>query len=194
MRQFDHTALVDITNYPEKLSRHLHGHKLIMISGMPKCGKHHFMNAYRQPPNFSVSKLSKKPLFDMLHVGETSPNRYYGMVKRFQKEALSELKNEDRHQILIAGRYQTQRSRTEVLSHFNKHTKRVVLVFDGPDELILQRLRESGMDEIQAEDTLEAQRLIFQAPKFREGADIVWVNTFGQEGIDMLREKISRGY
>ena len=63
------------------------------------------------------------------------------------------------------------------------------LVFDGPKELLLERMSSKNPNAFENAVTLEAQIAKTQWPKRTEGWNaIVYINTFGKPGAQHLEE------
>jgi len=87
---------------------------------------------------------------------------------------------------MMEGYFRMRSNRRKALSYNESCGPSCILVFDGPIRKIEERGMEGYENMLSAEweDYLEHMRNTFDWPKFSEGwDDIIYVNTFGEDGI-----------
>lgn len=176
----------------------LNKYKLTVTVGISGTGKTSFLNHFQPSPNWTRTLWERDKIFELLFNDGRRPESYYGSIDKFENDILPKVIIEDYHRVIVSGWNRMPRSRARYLSHIPKGLGRTCcLVFDGPIDRIVERNIEHNLERFgrSKEDLswfLRQQHSTIQWPTHSEGfTDIIYINTFGEEGAEYLSEQFA---
>jgi len=183
-------------NYRDFATEVLKDYKYVITVGLPCTGKSSFLSAYKNL-NGNHTQWCREQIFDMLFMNEGRDEKYNSYIDGLEHDMIPNLLIREHHQVFIDTYGRMKRARSRLLSLKPKGLgKTLALCFDGPNELILDRMIRTekyskGMSEADMRLTLDKQSKTAVWPKFSEDFDsIIYINTFGEEGTEYLQYRL----
>lgn len=174
-------------------SQHLWPYKFIMVIGPHCSGKTSVLRHYKTQPSWTATVWRSEPILDMLYIDKEKFNeKHYNLIQKCEKEIIPDMMHEDLHQVIVEGWYLYPSSRRRMMGLIqNLNVNSLCIIFDGPADMMIDRAKEHNklvMDDEELEFFVANQCRSFNKPDGKESFNnIMYVNTFGQRGIEHLR-------
>lgn len=175
----------------------LKDYRYVVAVGLPCTGKSRFLNAY-EPANNTFTVWNREYIFDMLFVRGERDEKLNTHIARLETDLVPDLLLREKHQVFIDGYNRMPSGRSFYMNLDQGLGKTAALVFDGPEELIIERMCTTAKYytwKSRQELELEIQHMKETTvwPTLSEGFDdIIYVNTFGMRGREYLKPRLKK--
>lgn len=175
------------------LSQLLWKYKFILAVGAHCTGKTQLLGEFIEEPNWTNTKWSRQPILEMLFSDGVVDPKFFSHIAAFEQSFMPDLTNRTLHRIIVESWGTAPSTRRKWLDLVG-NAKTCCLVFDGPTDMIASRALSQNrlnLDKVEMKHFIEEQKLKTTWPTFEEGwNDIIYVNTFGERGIEYLTGKV----
>jgi hypothetical protein len=189
------TPKLETRIYGSLVQQLLGRYRLVVTIGLPGTGKTTFLDSYKSNDG-THSHWNRQTIFQMLFKQNERDEKYNSYIAEFEANLFPSLLGRESHQLLIDGLNRMPSARQKILKCMPEGLGgAVALCFDGPPQEIVGRMVEEPRYEHLA--PFEVQEMVTRMqetivwPKYSEGfEDIYYVNTFGESGLQMLKELV----
>lgn len=184
-------------NIAQAFSPIFHKHKLILVIGPMGAGKTHFIKSVREGPLYTKGYWSSQIILDNVFPSmDNFETSLWNSIRSVESIIIPQALNTERHQMFVEGWYRMPSQRSKIRSYSPAST--ICVVVDGPTDAIALRASQAAYNGFYAIEELAVkiadQKATFQWPTKNEKFDqIIYVNTFGEEGRQYLRQTTYEG-
>jgi len=164
---------------------------LVCCAGLPYTGKTTAMTLISSLDNNPI-RWSREAIMRQLFTGDFDLT-YLGIINKAEQDLFKKAIKDGRKKFYYEGWLTTRRARRRVLNMFGGK-KTCLLLFDAPVKPLVNRIVDEeayGWVAYEALNRIARTRSQFEWPTKTEGWDtVVYVNTFGQPGMDAIRAAV----